>query len=278
MVKYKLKERSNAMIREIRINKLEDLLPLITDQEYRQDIDRNRTSFLYRGMQDASFKMFTSLSRNCKHQQAQLEPAILENYAKYAVISDPTISTSVWHQMISGQHNGLPTRLLDWTHSALVGLHFAVTEENLADMNAHDCLLWRIDMHELYSLLPKTYQKAIKTNHSTIFSVDTLNSITGSLHQYDRDMGNHAMVVIEPPSINQRIVNQYSFFSVVPLEMEDIEGFLNRYTENTVKYVIDKNLRWRIRDMLDQLNMSERIVYPGLDGLSRWIARHYYVK
>jgi hypothetical protein len=30
--------------------------------------------------------------------------------------------------------------------------------------------------------------------------------------------------------------------------------------------------------MLDQLNMSERIVYPGLDGLSRWIARHYFVK
>ena len=45
-----------------------------------------------------------------------------------------------------------------------------------------------------------------------------------------------------------------------------------------MKYVIDRKLRWRVRDMLDQLNMSERIVYPGLDGLSRWIARHYFVK
>jgi hypothetical protein len=60
--------------------------------------------------------------------------------------------------------------------------------------------------------------------------------------------------------------------------MDDVEAFLNENTENTVMYVLDRQLRWRVRDMLDQLNMSERIVYPGLDGLSRWIARHYFVK
>ena len=48
--------------------------------------------------------------------------------------------------------------------------------------------------------------------------------------------------------------------------------------DNTVKYVISHRLRWRVRDMLDQLNVSERIMYPGLDGLSKWIARHYFVK
>jgi hypothetical protein len=30
--------------------------------------------------------------------------------------------------------------------------------------------------------------------------------------------------------------------------------------------------------MLDQYNVNERIVYPGLDGISTWIARHYFVK
>ena len=62
------------------------------------------------------------------------------------------------------------------------------------------------------------------------------------------------------------------------MQMDDIEEFLDRRTNNTVKYVIAAELRWRVRDMLDQLNMSERIVYPGLDGLSKWIARHYFVK
>ncbi len=266
------------MITEIRITTLDDLMQLLTEQDFRTDLDRNRSSFLYRGMPNASFKMETSLSRNCKHLQKTLEPAILENFAKYAVIGEPTIAQSVWHQMILGQHYGLPTRLLDWTHSALVGLHFAVTERHLECMGEHDCMVWRIDMNEMYSLLPANYQEAVNRNQSTIFSVDTLKEITGSLQQYDADMQDKSMVIIEPPSINQRIVNQYSFFSLVPIEMDDIEGFLDKYTKNTVKYVIDKDLRWRVRDMLDQLNISERIVFPGLDGLSTWIARHYYVK
>ena len=105
-----------------------------------------------------------------------------------------------------------------------------------------------------------------------------LGELTGSLNQYDIDMGNQSMVVVEPPSINSRIINQYSFFSIVPMEMTDIEGFLDGRTEHTVKYIVDRHLRWRVRDMLDQLNISERIIYPGLDGLSKWIARHYYVK
>lgn len=266
------------MIKEIRITTLEDLMPLLTEQDYRPDLDRNRSSYLYRGMTNTDYKMFTSLSRNCKGLQKTLEPAILENFAKYAVIGDPSIAGSVWNQMILGQHYGLPTRLLDWSHSALVGLHFAVTETDMENMEKHDCMVWRIDMNEMYSLLPDKYRNVVNRNQSTIFSVEMLDSITHSLSQYDEDMGKDAMIIIEPPSINQRIVNQYSFFSLVPMDMMDIEEFLDRRTENTVKYVIDKNLRWRVRDMLDQLNMSERIVYPGLDGLSKWIARHYYVK
>ncbi len=267
------------MIKEIHIDTLEALLPLLTEQEYRPDLDRNRSPYVYRGMSDSSFKMYTSLSRNCKGLQKQLEPAILENFAKYAINDEPSIGHSVWRQMILGQHYGLPTRLLDWTQSALVGLNFAMTEENLEEMDKHDCMVWRINMSELVDHLPEPYKYAVNKKHSTIFTVDMLKELTGnSLKQYDTDMGDSSMVIIEPPSLNQRIINQHSFFAVVPTGIDDIEKFLADNTEDTVKYIIDKKLRWRVRDMLDQLNMSERIVYPGLEGLSKWIARHYYVK
>jgi hypothetical protein len=266
------------MIQEVRITTLEELMPLLSEQEYRPDLRRSRSPYVYRGMTNASFQMVTSLRRNCKELQRTLEPAILKNFAKYAVIEDPSIAQSVWRQMILGQHHGLPTRLLDWTQSALVALHFAVSEEDLGHMENHDCMVWRIDMREVHSLLPEPYQQVMQQYQAEVFSVDMLGQVARSLEQYDRDLGDRGMVVLEPPSINARIVNQYSFFSVIPMDMENVEDFLDRHTGHTVKYVIDRKLRWRVRDMLDQLNMSERIVYPGLDGLSRWIARHYYVK
>ncbi|MCR4740244.1 MAG: FRG domain-containing protein [Lachnospiraceae bacterium] len=266
------------MIKEIKIDKIEDLIPLFTEQDYRPDLKRNRGMYIYRGMSDAGFKMHTSLSRTCKGLQKELEPAILENFAKYAVASDPLVADSVWRQIIVGQHYGLPTRLLDWTHSPLVGLHFATCEENLELMDKHDCVVWRMDMAEMLHNLPEKYREEVNKKQSTVFSVELLKKLTNnSLSQYDIDMKDEAMVTIEPPSLDERIVNQYSFFSVIPMGITDIEAFLDRKTEKTVKYVIDKSLRWRVRDMLDQMNISERIVYPGLSGLSKWIARHYYV-
>ena len=266
------------MIQEIRINTLEDLMPLLSEQEYRPELGRNRSGYLYRGMPDSSYRMVTSLSRCCKGLQKTLEPAILNNFAKYAVREDEMVMHNVWLQMITGQHNGLPTRLLDWTHSALVALHFAMTEENLAEMDAHDCIVWRIDMNEQIKHLPEKYRLAVGREQTTMFSVQMMTRLAPTLDQYDEDMGDRSMVIIEPPSTNNRIIMQYSFFSAIPTDMTDIEKFLNDHTGNTVKYIIDRNLRWRVRDMLDSLNISERMLFPGLDGLSKWIARHYYVK
>ena len=99
-----------------------------------------------------------------------------------------------------------------------------------------------------------------------------------SLDKYDSDMGCKSFILLEPPSIDQRIINQYSYFAVIPSGIICVEDMLEKYTDHTTKYIIDKSLKWRIRDMLDQLNINERIMYPGLDGLSSWLKRHYYVK
>ena len=248
------------MVTEIRVSSVEELVPLLSDQAYRPGLKRNRSNYVYRGMPNVEYKMVTTLRRNCKELERVLEPAILKNFAKYAVIEDPSVAHSVWRQMILGQHHGLPTRLLDWTHSALVALHFSTCEENLEAMEAHDGVIWRIDIDELHDLLPEKYQAIMRANKAEVFSVDMLTQASADLAGYDEDMGDHAMVVLEPPSINQRIVNQYAFFTVMPLGMEDLEAFLEKYTEHTRKYVIDRKLRWRIRDMLDALNMSERSV------------------
>ena len=266
------------MYQTIQITDMAGVFSLLSEQRYRSDLNRYRSLHIYRGMPDADYRLRTSLKRNCKDRSRFLEPIILANFTKYAALENPSIEESVWEQMILGQHHGLPTRLYDWSFSPLTGLHFATSEGNLDEMDQRDAVVWRIDVDELHSMLPAKYQRVMEESQTTVFSLKMLESACKDPMQYDEDMQGKAMLIVEPPSIDQRIINQYSFFSVIPSGMTSIEGFLCEHTEKTVKYIISRDIKWQIRDLLDQLNISERIVYPGLDGLSQWLARHYYVK
>ncbi len=275
---FRASEKGTQMIETIVVDSLDGIMRIISEQTFNDEIKRLRSSYFFRGMPDVSFRLRTSLERNCKHLYRELEPAILRNFAKYASGDDRSLSTSVWKQMMVGQQHGLPTRLLDWTRSPLVALHFANTENNLDKLGERDCVVWRFDMKEANGNLPPKYADALKKDGAFVFSVDSLTRVVDSLEEYDADMGDCAFVNIEPPSVDPRIINQYSFFSVIPSGMTDIEGFLDRHTKKTVRYIIKKELRWTVRDLLDQYNINERVIYPGLDGLSKSLARHYFVK
>lgn len=277
----------SEMVNNIQIDTIKQLNDLLWDQREDGRIERHRSNCLYRGLPNEKFHLVTSLRRNCKHEKENLELAILRNFTKYAEMEDSSLKVSVWRQMIVGQHHGLPTRLLDWTYSPLVALHFATSGEALSEMNTSNCVLWKIDIDEINMLLPDSYRDMLLKERAHLMTTDMLDTLlkeTDAVKRYDSDMENKAMVLLEPPSIDQRIVNQYSYFSVIPSGMEHddndlgIEQFLEKYTYHTAKYTINAKLKWRIRDMLDHMNMNERMIFPGLDGLSKWLTRHYYVK
>lgn len=276
-------------IRVEQITTLEQINKIIWDQQYQSTLMRNRSPYLYRGLPNSNYHLVTSLRRNCKEKKNDIEFAILRNFVKYAALEDPALKTSIWRQMIVGQHHGLPSRLLDWTYSVLIALHFATSGENLDDMSKNAAVLWQIDILEMNKRLPKNYQTTLKNESAFLMTVDMMDSLTRGgntydiLNRYDSDMGTASMVFLEPPSIDQRIIGQYSYFSIIPSRIENlqddtgIETFLDE-TQNTVKYIISTDLKWRIRDMLDQMNINERILFPGLDGITSWMKRHYYVR
>lgn len=266
------------MVKTIEIRTLDGVKDLLFEQVRNPNNGRYRSSFFYRGLPSEQYSLTTSLHRNCGEKEHLLELPLLENFIKYVSIEDPTIDDSIWKAMVIGQHHGLPTRLMDWTHSTLSALHFANTESNLGYLDKRDCAVWRIDARELNTMLPEEYKTMLAQKKTFLFSIATLSAITNSIEEYDNAMEGKAFVTLEPPSIDQRIVNQYSFFTVMPKGITNLEDFLEKNTNNTVKYIIDKSLRWDLRDILDQLNMNERMIYPGKDGIAKWLARHYYVK
>ena len=264
------------MYQTININKYEEVMDILMEIPYSNDINRYRSSNLYRGLNSASHNLVTTFTRNCKSEY-NLEKTLLRNFTKYASLEDPQLCTSIWRQMMIGQHHGLPTRLMDWTHSPLVALHFATVSGEISEIGSKDCVLWKIDMEEMNALLPKKYQEKLKNNSANLLTVDMLSEISEDIDSYDADMLDKAVAFLEPPSIDVRIINQYSYFSIIPSAISNLEVFLANMTDHTVKYIINKDVRWILRDKLDQLNISERMMFPGLDGIASWMKRRYYV-
>lgn len=272
-------QESLKNIHIVKIDQLEDVLQLIAEQPWDDCAKRYRAPYFYRGLPNAEFHLQTTLQRNCGEKRSFLESVILRNFAKYAIENDPQISESVWRQMVIGQHHGLPTRLLDWSYSPLVALHFALSESAPNALQEHDCAIWKIDCNDVIAALPKKYKALLTEEKAYLFTVEMLTKLASSLEDYDDAMQEcNAIAMLEPPSIDQRIINQLSFFTVIPTHLDCLEEFIAERMPNTVCYIIDKNLRWRIRDMLDQMNVNERIMLPGLDGLAMWLKRYYHVK
>jgi hypothetical protein len=72
-----------------------------------------------------------------------------------------------------------------------------------------------------------------------------------------------------------RIANQYALFSVVSDSSVLMSELLTDDEENFFRIIIPKEVKLEIRDKLDYINISERLIYPGLDGICKWITRRY---
>lgn len=231
---------------------------------------RHRSDFVYRGVADASWGLVTSLKR-LGGDYVNVEKPLLRSFRKYAE-QGSIPGESVWVRLSVAQHHGLPTRLLDWTVSPRVALHFATVEQEHYDK---DAAIWCIDVVQARTLLPQRLRAVLRQEYAFLFSVEMLESIA-SLEQFDGFAADGEFVLFfEPPSLDARIVNQGAIMSVMPGAALVLSDFLLSQPSLYRRIVIPKELKWEARDKLDQDNVTERMLFPGLDGLSRWLKRYY---
>jgi hypothetical protein len=83
------------------------------------------------------------------------------------------------------------------------------------------------------------------------------------------------VVFMEPPAVDRRILNQLALFSLMSSPSAQLDEWLRRHPTLCRQVRVPATLKWEIRDHLDQANINERVLFPGLDGLSRWLARYY---
>jgi hypothetical protein len=233
-------------------------------------IKRFRSRYVFRGVEDSKFKLETSLMR-LGGPYAQLERHMLRNFGKYAPRS-AVVQDTVWHWLTLGQHYGLPTRVLDWSISPFIAVHFAVWH---ASHMHRPGAIWMIDLFDWRATLPSRIERARRAAGIWAFDTDSLAKIAKSLPDFDRLSKKPFAVFYEPPSFDDRVVNQYAILSAVSNPRMAFDDWLETTNIRRRKIVIPARLKWEVRDKLDQCNINDRMLFPGLAGLCDWLKRFY---
>ena len=119
-------------------------------------------------------------------------------------------------------------------------------------------------------------RELLEEEGANVVTAEILGRFTSSLRELDAYSAGHNFVIFfEPPSTDDRIVNQHALFSLMPSSSAILDPWLAGHPDLYHRIVIPARLKWEIRDKLDQSNITERVLFPGLEGLSRWLKRHY---
>jgi len=255
---------------EVQVGSWAELQEAVFADSWDPDIGRFRLKCAFRGLSDVAYRLETALMR-LGGNYAGIEYQLLRSFRKYAPRSGAE-RESVWHWISLAQHSGLPTRLMDWTYSPFVAMHFATA--NLARYDV-DGAIWAVNIAKAHQLLPGRLRRGLEQEGADAFTVTMLSDSIRSLEELGDVSKDDVVLFFEPPALDERVVNQYALHSMMTNPATPLDDWLRAQPDLWRKIVIPSTLKWEVRDKLDQANITERVLFPGLNGLSRWLRRYY---
>lgn len=99
----------------------------------------------------------------------------------------------------------------------------------------------------------------------------------GSLHKFDDISVEYGptMNFFIPPALDGRIKNQCSVFSVGSSPLSSADEILRRHPGCVRRLIIPSFLKGVLHDTLDFMGVHERMLFPGLEGLSAALTRYF---
>lgn len=263
-------------MRTIAVKSLGELLDRCTPNEPDAASGRLRDNSVYRGIAQTNGRLLTSLDRlggtEPPHTKAHLEEHLLRNFIRHGSPFLPAPHPTLWEIMIIAEHHGLPTRLLDWTHSPLVAAHFAT----LAPAPGRDRVIWKLNwrmVHQRFGL------------REVAFLVDDLDSLLkerGVKKSWEFLNARLAaeknfVCLLDPPAVTPRLAVQSGAFTFSTTKGKSLDEVLDEagLTDALTRMVIPAEHAPYIRDQLDLCTVDERRLFPGLDGVAAELRRYY---
>lgn len=208
--------------------------------------------FIFRG-QDTDKPLYPLLQRciSDKRKRVNREELMLEEFERTSIALTGHVPITKWDLLAIAQHHGLPTRLLDWTSSALAALWFAVQHQKKE--NAVVCLL--------------------KTRADDFVTQQEEKDLTNTPFNLDRTK------IYRPRFVNPRISAQRGLFTVHRMQeetgtfraVERIEGMVGRL----VKFIVTPKHFHLIMQHLDLCGVNHFSLFPELPGLCDYLGWRY---
>lgn len=209
-----------------------------------------------------------------KMYDKRCDMAFMNSFKSRAVACLDFIPQNDWEWMSTAQHYGLPTRMLDWSLSALTSLFFAVENENFNyESETDNPIIWCLNPIALnekvrfvddYQVIPNIIEESKSLQ-------DGLNEKYG-IGKYQGDIIYPVAIIC--PTSNGRINSQKGTFTLFPLNAKPLEEMEN-VDEMLCKIIINKSNKAKIKKQLYEIGITYSNIYPDLEFVCKDIKYDY---
>lgn len=235
--------------------------------------------YWYRGVAKKSYLPLPKIYwKNAMKHESALEHFFLVSYKSYIENTNLT----AWEIFALMQHHGLPTRLLDWSESALIALYFALTSE--PSSTAYRAV-WVLNPYELN-------KSSIGT--ATLYCPAILNNRNIDIDGKSTNIDSYLPPNLSPPSCNtlpdtplaihstqhlKRVSSQKGCFTIHGEKKNSIDTYLTDADDfHMIKVdARTKKSRNKMLDVLASMGVDEEFIFQDLDSLCSKIKREYKI-
>ena len=215
-------------------------------------------------------KLYRDYGGYANVKKDHIEDEIREEFIVRAPILSDTrpAGNDDWEWYFLMQNFGTPTRLLDWTEGALLGLYFAVKD----NPGFYDAAVWVLDPFDLN-------RRAI--GREEVIPPSATGVLPGDKRLVDpwlparfRNMAGLPAqpIAVFPTHIARRISTQRSCFTVHGTDAKGLDKLHGKKNGCLVKITIPSFRVQAIRRELEASGIDEVPIFPDLAGLSRSLA------
>jgi len=176
---------------------------------------------------------------------------------------------SLWEWYFLMQHYGLPTRLLDWSESSLVGLYFAIGDwKGIGGDASDDAVVWMLH--------PWRFNKWSKGKGEVFRYDETQVSKYLPKKLFDKDTSPKTPIALMPSYNSRRLTAQRGVFTMHGSLKAPLEEFVRHKNKVIlVKITIPKERVIRVRTELQLTGVTDVTLFPEMPYLCQDILKNW---